>query len=102
MKTLSCLFCWSLFCLLPSRADDWPEFQGEGRQYRWAETGTLADFKKGPPPLGQRSSGTVLWSPPAFAMKSVFVKNARELIRVIWPSPINELRFRVVPGYQLD
>ena len=33
-------------------------------------------------PLKQRRSGVVLWSPPAFAMKSIFVKNDRELIRV--------------------
>jgi hypothetical protein len=79
-----------------------------GRNFR-AREDNIAGLKRGRLPIlkkvrppGQRSSGAVLWSPPAFAMKSVFVKNDRELIRVIWPSPINELRFRVVPGYQLD
>jgi outer membrane protein assembly factor BamB len=33
-------------------------------------------------PLGQRESGAVLWTPPAFADRSVYVKNDRELIRV--------------------
>ena len=38
-------------------------------------------------PLKQRRSGVVLWSPPAFAMKSVFVKNDRELIRIDLAKP---------------
>lgn len=38
-------------------------------------------------PLKQRRSGTVLWSPPAFAMKSIFVKNDKELIRVNLAKP---------------
>ncbi len=59
MKALTCLLLTNLFFLLTSRADDWPEFQGEGRQNRWNEDGTISDFKNGPPKR--------LWTTPVAA-----------------------------------
>ncbi|MGB3119652.1 MAG: PQQ-binding-like beta-propeller repeat protein [Verrucomicrobiales bacterium] len=68
-----------LFCLLwpflaiPLQAADWPEFQGEGRQNVWTETGILQSFAAGG--LRQKWSTPVAagYGGPTVAGDSVFL-----------------------------
>src|SRR5207247_2266802 len=48
--------CFLLTCVLPARAEDWPEWRGKGRRGLWNESGIVDNF----PPQGL----TVAWRTP--------------------------------------
>jgi len=73
MSKLLCLAISILILVPNSRGDDWPEFQGEGRQNRWNEDGTISDFKNGPPKRLWSAPVAAGYSGPTVAVGRVYV-----------------------------
>src|SRR3954447_8504881 len=63
----------SLFCLLPVRGDDWPQWMGPKRDAVWRETGILEKFPEGGPKVLWRKPIKGGYSGPAVADGKVFV-----------------------------
>jgi outer membrane protein assembly factor BamB len=56
-----------------ARADDWPQWLGPRRDGIWRETGILAKFPKGGPPIRWRADIGMGYSGPAVAAGKVFL-----------------------------
>jgi hypothetical protein len=61
------------------RAEDWPEWRGNGRLGLWNETGIVQKFPEGGPPLKWRATVGQGYAGPAVADGRVFVTDARHV-----------------------
>ena len=64
--------------LTPTRADDWPHWQGPQRDGVWRETGIVEKFPAGGPPVLWRAPIAAGYSSPAVARGRVFVTDRPE------------------------
>ena len=74
--------CASLFLTTGLRADDWPEWRGEGRLGVWTESGIIERFPDDGLEVVWRAPIRGGYASPAVAAGRVFVRNDREIIRV--------------------
>lgn len=71
IRVLSVALCLTFLCF-SARADDWPEWAGEGRTSQWNETGILEKFPEGGPVVKWRTPIRSGYSAPVVSNGRVF------------------------------
>lgn len=90
----------SLFLLLtaPLRADDWPQWLGPQRDSVWRETGIIAKFPTGGPPVRWRTPIGAGYSGPAVADDRVYVTD--RILAEGKSNPANPFERGIIPGME--